>query len=134
MTNTEICGYDGGDCCLDPVLTDYCQECICHYPITSNVTTDIVFTTPVIAETTTTMASVTLTCEEVMGTSGWIGDGMCDDTNNNVPCSFDGGDCCLEVVITDYCIDCLCLTDSSSTESSGVTTGTSEAPPTGNSN
>ena len=129
MTNTEICGYDGGDCCLDPVLTDYCQECICHYPITSNVTIDIVFTTPVIAETTTTMASVTLTCEDVMGTSGWIGDGMCDDTNNNVPCLFDGGDCCLEVVITDYCTDCLCLT-----ESSGVTTGTSEAPPTGNSN
>ena len=75
------------------------------------------------------MASVTLTCEDVMGTSGWIGDGMCDDTNNNVPCLFDGGDCCLEVVITDYCTDCLCLT-----ESSGVTTGTSEAPPTGNSN
>ena len=25
---------------------------------------------------------------------GWIGDGYCDDINNNVGCNFDSGDCC----------------------------------------
>ena len=105
-------------------MTDYCQECICLYPIISNVTIDIVFTTPEIIETTTTSEA---SCEEVMGIPGWIGDGMCDDMNNNDPCLFDGGDCCLEVVVTDYCSDCLCLDLSSG--SSGVTT---ETPQTGN--
>ena len=28
--------------------------------------------------------------------SDYIGDGMCDDDNNNEACDFDGGDCCLE--------------------------------------
>ena len=23
------CNYDGGDCCVDPVLTQYCSECQC---------------------------------------------------------------------------------------------------------
>ena len=23
------CNYDGGDCCLDPVNTQYCSECQC---------------------------------------------------------------------------------------------------------
>ena len=40
---------------------------------------------------------------------GWIGDGYCDDINNNVGCNFDGGDCCGANVNTDYCTECLCL-------------------------
>ena len=28
--NNENCQFDGGDCCLDPVNTNYCSECVCH--------------------------------------------------------------------------------------------------------
>ena len=28
--NVPECGFDGGDCCLTNVVTDYCQECHCH--------------------------------------------------------------------------------------------------------
>ena len=125
VTNTEVCNYDGGDCCLENVVVDYCIECLCLDSGSVNTTDATLFTiiptwpsTTTSGETTTSEAS----CEE-----GWIGDGMCDDINNNGPCLFDGGDCCLEVVVTDFCIDCLCLDDSSS-GSSGVTTET----PTGN--
>ena len=34
----------------------------------------------------------------------WIGDGFCDDVNNNDQCNWDGGDCCGENVYTDYCL------------------------------
>ena len=39
----------------------------------------------------------------------WIGDGFCDDENNNDDCSFDGGDCCGSSVSTMFCSECLCL-------------------------
>ena len=38
----------------------------------------------------------------------WIGDGYCDDENNNDDCNFDGGDCCLDEIIADYCTECVC--------------------------
>ena len=38
----------------------------------------------------------------------WIGDGNCDDGNNNQQCNFDGGDCCGPDVKTDYCTECIC--------------------------
>ena len=28
--NVPECGFDGGDCCLTNVVTDYCQDCHCH--------------------------------------------------------------------------------------------------------
>jgi hypothetical protein len=28
-TNTEICQFDGGDCCGSNVNTQYCIECVC---------------------------------------------------------------------------------------------------------
>ena len=39
----------------------------------------------------------------------YIGDGYCDDSNNNKECDYDGGDCCGDNVNTDYCNDCQCL-------------------------
>ena len=39
----------------------------------------------------------------------WIGDGYCDDINNNLDCTYDGGDCCGSNVNTQYCTDCQCL-------------------------
>ena len=38
-----------------------------------------------------------------------IGDGICDDESNNIDCGFDGGDCCLDLVVTDFCSECQCL-------------------------
>ena len=31
---------------------------------------------------------------------GWIGDGYCHKINNNLPCTYDGGDCCLIIRIS----------------------------------
>ena len=39
----------------------------------------------------------------------WIGDGYCDDENNNAECNWDGGDCCGDNVFTDYCTICGCF-------------------------
>ena len=44
----------------------------------------------------------------LIGTS-LIGDGWCEDENNNAGCGFDGGDCCGPDVKTAYCSDCECL-------------------------
>ena len=41
----------------------------------------------------------------------YIGNGYCDDQNNNQGCLFDQGDCCLSPVNTDYCSDCSCAVE-----------------------
>ena len=83
-TNTESCGYDGGDCCGFEINTDYCVECNCY---TDN-------TGPVEA------------CEK----PDWVGDGYCDDETNTEVCDYDGGDCCVTDPNTEYCSQCLCVT------------------------
>ena len=45
-----------------------------------------------------------------------MGDGYCDDTNNNIECDYDGGDCCGDNVNTNYCSVCKCLDGGSTTE------------------
>ena len=45
-----------------------------------------------------------IVCENQM----YVGDGYCDDENNNLKCNYDGGDCCLDQVLTDYCTICTC--------------------------
>ena len=53
----------------------------------------------------------------VLGTCGgiasFIGDTYCDDSNNNLECNYDGGDCCGANVNTNWCTECLCLEDGS---------------------
>ena len=39
-----------------------------------------------------------------------IGDGFCQDYNNNHHCSFDGGDCCGPCVNREFCTECKCKT------------------------
>ena len=39
----------------------------------------------------------------------WIGDGYCDDDTNNEPCEYDGGDCCVSDIDTQYCTECQCI-------------------------
>ena len=43
------------------------------------------------------------------GKSEWIGDGFCDDINNNEQCHFDGGDCCGSNVKRHFCMNCTCI-------------------------
>jgi hypothetical protein len=40
-----------------------------------------------------------------------LGDGFCEDNLNIELCHFDGGDCCLAVIDSNFCTDCLCNTD-----------------------
>ena len=62
----------------------------------------------------TTWSSTTSTNPTTTGgcISGWIGDNYCDDINNNMGCSYDGGDCCDScgsVVNMQWCLVCACL-------------------------
>ena len=59
------------------------------------------------------------------GDAFYNGDGWCDDALNTAECHFDSGDCCGDVVHTDYCVDCLCLETVPSTTQSTTTTTTS---------
>jgi len=94
MGNME-CSYDGEDCCGPNVNTQYCTECSCQDPNGGNG-----------GSSTTTSANSTTTggCN-----SGWIGNNYCDDINNNMGCTYDGGDCCDGcggVVNTQWCSVC----------------------------
>ena len=40
-----------------------------------------------------------------------VEDGYCNDETNNIPCAFDGGDCCYSCVSKAFCRDCKCLTN-----------------------
>ena len=63
--NVPICLYDNGDCCMKDIDTSQCKECLCH----------------------------SLNEFDPCLEGHKIGDGVCDLSNNNTICSFDGGDC-----------------------------------------
>ena len=42
------------------------------------------------------------------GKSSWIGDGFCDDMNNNEACNYDESDCCGLSMKKNFCVDCIC--------------------------
>merc|ERR1719211_397131 len=46
---------------------------------------------------------------DACGSPQWFADNYCDDDNNNEECGWDGGDCCGDVVNTQYCSACECL-------------------------
>ena len=99
-SNNAECNFDGGDC-------------------TTNTSTTIQATTTGQGTTNPTTAGGCNT--------GWIGDTYCDDINNNMDCSYDGGDCCGCNVQTDYCNVCGCLDPNGSgggTTCPQTTTGT----------
>ena len=116
--NNMDCSYDGGDCCGCNANTQYCVVCGCLDPNESGGDTTCPPTTT--AAPTTTETGVTGGCT---GVDNWIGDGYCDDDNNNMDCSYDGGDCCGCNANMQYCDVCGCLDPN---ESGGDTT----CPPT----
>ena len=48
---------------------------------------------------------------ECAGIINWIGDGYCDDVNNNKECDYDGNDCCGLFINTEHCTFCQCHLD-----------------------
>ena len=43
------------------------------------------------------------------GRSHWIGDGFCDDMNNQELCDYDYGDCCGAFKRIHFCMKCECI-------------------------
>jgi len=39
-------------------------------------------------------------CDAIGGNEDWLGDGWCDDSNNNETCGFDNGDCCYSTCVS----------------------------------
>ena len=44
----------------------------------------------------------------------WVGDGFCDDINNNEACGYDNGDCCGLSMEKNFCVQCICKGKSNS--------------------
>ena len=68
---------DGGDCCGHQNDYQYCKDCKC-LDCTFEYARD-------------------KCVKEIKGFCGaakFVGDGFCDDSNNNAGCSWDNGDCC----------------------------------------
>ena len=88
FNNNEACFFDAGDCCGSNVNTAWCTVCQCLE-----------------GGGTTTPSGITTTgyCNP-----SWTADGRCDDMNNHLDCSYDGGDCCGSNVNTQYCNICQC--------------------------
>ena len=78
INNNVDCNFDGGDCCGANVNTDICSECLCLEGGGEGIT----------SASSGTTSTISGECYQ-----GWIGDGYCDEINNNIGCNFDGGDC-----------------------------------------
>ena len=53
-------------------------------------------------------------CKDYGGISYWVGDGFCDDVNNNEACDYDDGDCCGLSMKKNFCVKCICIGNSNS--------------------
>ena len=64
-----------------------------------------------VLQTSFTSYSKRLFCplKDKTGRTKWLGDGFCDDINNNEECGFDYGDCCGSNVKKHFCMNCTCL-------------------------
>ena len=123
INNNLDCSYDGGDCCGSNVNTQYCIQCQClEGGGGSGSTTPSLITGVTIIGGTTTSNNVVII--ETCYYQELISDGFCNDMNNNLVCSYDGGDCCGSNVNTVFCTECQCLEPGQSTTTSSTTTST----------
>ena len=75
-TNSQVCGWDGGDCCESTCVD---ATYICGYFASFNCLD------PAACENTGDCCN---------GPPSYIGDGYCDSSTNSAACGWDGGDCC----------------------------------------
>ena len=40
-----------------------------------------------------------------------VSNGFCNDETNIEECAYDGGDCCGDCIVKDYCTNCSCIED-----------------------
>ena len=59
-----------------------------------------------------------------------VGDGFCDDLTNNMECNYDGGDCCGINIKNQYCSECQCLEETTTTTITTTITTMTTATPT----
>ncbi|CAN0376865.1 unnamed protein product [Pylaiella littoralis] len=87
QNNNELCNYDGGDCC----------ECTCIPPENDNYSNYVgcsggfacIDPEAACVNDDDITADIVANCDSVR-----VGNGNCDEGNNNVECGYDGGDCC----------------------------------------
>merc|ERR1712032_1814229 len=75
--NNCACGWDSGDCCGksgDKWQFSYCKKCLCRDPKFAK--------------------KGGCPGKKQCGVVAYVGDGRCDDNNNNCGCDWDKGDCC----------------------------------------
>ena len=93
-TNNAACYFDNGDCCLTNLITDRCTNCTCYSQET--------------CEAGILPLDLSISTGDIIILPPSVGDGYCTDVTNIQQCNFDGGDCCLLKVNTDYCSNCSC--------------------------
>lgn len=96
VCNIEEFDYDGGDCCLNPINHENCQDCICHLDNTKH---DVAL------------------CTNVMKN-----DEYCHDECNFDEYDFDNGQCCISFIVSTLCSNCICHADNSRHSSLGMST------------
>ena len=96
-----------GDCCSNP-NTNYCQECTCYLKETCRAG----FFPSSVGDGLCNDENNNEECSYDFGdccqASDLVGNFICNDEANHPECNFDGGDCCLTIKNTDYCSQCLC--------------------------
>jgi hypothetical protein len=107
-TNIADCGYDGGDCCGNCVVTEHCDNCTCLAGVL-----DDGITNPLVGDGVCNDETNNAECDydglDCCLYPNMVSDGICNDDTNHPECNYDGGDCCLMNVDTDSCSDCNCL-------------------------
>ena len=98
--------FDGGDCCLDRVTNNFCQDCFCYEDCTYHELYDYYANSECLASHPN--HADTNECEPDMAH-----DGYCHDQCNFPEYDFDSGACCLFPTLQDFCIDCICYDDCS---------------------
>ena len=90
FNNNVLCNFDGGDCCLVEVKTDFCISCECLED--------------------TNIPDVGMDCLSYsdLNFDDIYNDGICHDTLNHPDCNFDGNDCCHGDTTTNHCTSCIC--------------------------